>query len=177
MDILRAVQSRAGDILVRHNRFTTKRAGYLGVTKSLLFLRGLHRVKDMSGETNLATLLQNMQPSLDQRQFVFCCIDALRYEQLKVTPIGIFREAEGITIILDKHYADRESLPYSNIWALITLTVHSSLTAVGFLAAITNKLAAAGISVNPVAAYYHDHLFVPWTDRERAIDLLSEFSG
>lgn len=140
-------------------------------------LQRLHRVNNMSDETNLAALLQNMQPSLDQRQFVFCCIDALRYEELKVPPIGIFREAEGITIILDKHYADRESLPYSNIWALITLRVHSSLTAVGFLAAITNKLAAAGISVNPVAAYYHDHLFVPWTDRERAIDLLSEFSG
>jgi hypothetical protein len=39
--------------------------------------------------------------------------------------------------------------------------VHSSLEAVGFLAAITARLAKAGMGVNPVSAFFHDHLFVP----------------
>ncbi|NJP22142.1 MAG: ACT domain-containing protein [Hydrococcus sp. CRU_1_1] len=128
----------------------------------------------MNGETDLATLLKNMQPSCDRRMFVFCSIDETRYKQLKIVPMGIFRETEGITIIASQEDADLEALPYSDIWALITLTVHSSLTAVGFLAAITQKLAAAGISVNAISAYYHDHLFIPWNDRDRALNLLMD---
>ena len=53
---------------------------------------------------------------------------------------------------------------------MITLSVHSSLDAVGFLAAITNKLAAAAISFNPVSAYYHDHLFIPANRAEQAMN-------
>ena len=52
---------------------------------------------------------------------------------------------------------------------MITLTVHSSLEAVGFLAAITARLAAAGISVNAVSGFYHDHLFVPEHKADEAL--------
>jgi hypothetical protein len=48
---------------------------------------------------------------------------------------------------------------------------------VGFLAAITARLAQAGISLNAVSAYYHDHLFVPWENRERAMQILKELGG
>lgn len=43
---------------------------------------------------------------------------------------------------------------------MITFMNHSSLDAIGFLAAITTRLVAAGISMNAVSADYHDHLFV-----------------
>jgi hypothetical protein len=130
----------------------------------------------MNGETDLTTLLKNMKPSCDRKIFVFSSIDEVRYKQLKIFPVGIFRETEGITIIASKDDADSEALSYSDLWALITLTIHSSLTAVGFLAAITQKLAAAGISVNAISAYYHDHLLIPWNDRDRAMNLLVELT-
>lgn len=129
----------------------------------------------MAGETNLTWLLKNMRPRLDTRPFVFCSVEPDRYAALTVTPIGLFHETEGITLILEQPQADGLGLAYSGVWALITLTVHSDLAAVGFLAAITAKLAAAGLSVNPVAGYYHDHLFIPWPERERALALLDEF--
>ncbi|RVD48425.1 ACT domain-containing protein, partial [Mesorhizobium sp. M2D.F.Ca.ET.140.01.1.1] len=57
---------------------------------------------------------------------------------------------------------------------MITLNIHSSLEAVGFLAAITTRLAAAGMSVNPVSAFYHDHLFVPAERAEEAMAILAK---
>ena len=59
---------------------------------------------------------------------------------------------------------------------MITLTVHSSLEAIGFLAAITGRLAEAGISVNAVSAFYHDHLFVPEHRAEEALHHLQNVS-
>ncbi|MGL6341627.1 MAG: ACT domain-containing protein, partial [Waterburya sp.] len=41
---------------------------------------------------------------------------------------------------------------------------------------ITGKLAEHGISVNPISAYYHDHLFVPASRAQEAMELLQELS-
>jgi uncharacterized protein len=67
-------------------------------------------------------------------------------------------------------------LSYQFASRLITLTVHSSLDAVGFLAAITVRLAEAGISVNAVSAFYHDHLFVPDHRADQALSILRDMS-
>ena len=129
----------------------------------------------MNGETDLATLLRSMQPYLWEYPLIFCSIDPATYDRLKVLPIGMFREREGITLIVDQRQADQVGIPYTDLWACITLNIHSALTGVGFLAAISSRLAAAGLSVNPVSAYYHDHLFVLWIERERALQVLHEF--
>ncbi|TIV96455.1 MAG: ACT domain-containing protein, partial [Mesorhizobium sp.] len=60
---------------------------------------------------------------------------------------------------------------------MITLDIHSSLEAVGFLAAITAKLAAADMGVNPVSAFYHDHLFVPAERAEEALAILGQLAA
>jgi len=59
---------------------------------------------------------------------------------------------------------------------MITLTIHSDLNAVGFLASITKKLAEKGISVNAISAFYHDHLFVPYEKRIEVIKALKELT-
>jgi hypothetical protein len=60
---------------------------------------------------------------------------------------------------------------------MVTLTVHSALEAVGFVAAITTRLAAAGISVNAVSAFFHDHLFVPAERAEVTVEILSRMAA
>jgi len=127
----------------------------------------------MSGETNLQRLLANMQPELLEGEFVFCSVSPQAFDPLRIRPIGWFREAEGVTIIVERSVAEDEDLDYEFTSRMITLNIHSSLEAVGFLAAITSKLADAGISANTISAYYHDHLFVQ-TDRARAAMLLLE---
>jgi hypothetical protein len=118
-------------------------------------------VSSATGETNLNTLLASLQPHLMPGVFVFCSLPLDASPPTDVAPICQFKEAEGLTLIVEKHDADRAHLTYQFPCRLITLTVHSSLTAVGLLAAIAQALAAENISVNAVSAYYHDHLFVP----------------
>jgi hypothetical protein len=43
---------------------------------------------------------------------------------------------------------------------------------VGLTAAVSAALTREGISANVIAAYYHDHIFVPEADAERALDAL-----
>lgn len=55
---------------------------------------------------------------------------------------------------------------------MITCDVHSSLSAVGFLATIAARLTEVGISVNPVSGFFHDHLFVPEGREGEAMEAL-----
>ncbi|WAL60974.1 ACT domain-containing protein [Thermocoleostomius sinensis] len=130
----------------------------------------------MSGETNLDILLRSMQPILHDREYVFCSIRDQNYRNFNVDPVCLFKEDEGLTLILDRQQADAAGLPYISVFCMITLSVHSSLEAVGFLATITNKLAAHGISTNLVSAYYHDHLFVPALRAQEVMALLQELA-
>jgi len=130
----------------------------------------------MAGETNLSTLLTTMQPVLHPGDYAFCSLPHAGGYDPSLEPIGYFKEEEGLTLILPRPQADAAGLSYGAILALITLTVHSSLEAVGFLAAIATQLASHGISVNPVSAFYHDHLFVPAAQAEAAMALLQAFS-
>ncbi|WP_413990854.1 ACT domain-containing protein [Labrys okinawensis] len=131
----------------------------------------------MSGETNLARLLAAMTPALQPGRFVFATLPHGAATPASITPVMSFREAEGLTVILSEEAATQASLEGIFPSRMITLEVHSSLEAVGFLAAITRHLAAAGIGVNPVSAFYHDHLFVPAERAEEAMRLLTELSA
>jgi uncharacterized protein len=125
----------------------------------------------MSGETDLAKLLQDMKPERNPGEYVFCLVKS--YEQaVAFQPVCIFREKEGITVVLPRGQADAMSLRYPVVCAWITLTVHSSLEAVGLTAAVSRALAGEGLSCNVVAAYCHDHIFVPAPDAERAMKVL-----
>jgi uncharacterized protein len=129
----------------------------------------------MAGERDLAALLQNMNPEMRDGTFVFCTLAERAEIPATLTPLLTFREAEGTTLVIRREEAERLGLPHQFASRLITLTVHSSLEAVGFLAAITARLAGAGISVNAVSAFYHDHLFVPEHSADEALRLLQDF--
>ena len=117
-------------------------------------------------------MLAAIRPELDSRIYVYCTMP--EGQAGGIPHVFRFREKEGLTLVTSLETARARHLEYAYPCRLITLNVHSSLEAVGFLAAVTGKLAAAGVSVNAVSAYYHDHLFVPVESAQKAMDLLGE---
>jgi len=129
----------------------------------------------MPGETDLQKLLRGMKPELNEGEFAFCTVDSSQ-RAVALNPVCVFQEREAVTVILRKQQADEAALSYPVVCAWITLTVHSSLEAVGLTAAVSKALTDANISCNMVAAYYHDHIFVPMQDSKRAMDVLLQLT-
>lgn len=129
----------------------------------------------MSGEKDLEILLKSMKPKYNEGDYVFCAVKSL--DNIAVNNIVMsFAENEGITLILKKEIADELNLNYSVVMSWISLTVHSSLEAVGLTAAFAKALSDNEISCNVVAAFYHDHIFVNKKDADKAIAILNRFS-
>ncbi len=130
----------------------------------------------VTGERDLDALLSNMKPEMLNGTFVFCAIPQNEPVPAGLNPLLTFREQEGTTLVISREEAEAAGLRYAFPSRLITLTVHSALDAAGFLAAITARLAEAGISVNAVSAFHHDHLFVPADRADEAMAVLREAS-
>lgn len=130
----------------------------------------------MSGITELDELLKSMEPSLLESEFVFCTVKGVLADFISLEPVATFSESEGLTLVLEKSIAESAELSFEGTYRQITLTVHSSLEAVGLTAAVSNKLSINGISANVIAAYYHDHIFVQSHKADRALAALIEFT-
>jgi len=121
---------------------------------------------------DLNELLRGMNPETTKGEFVFITSK----KPLELESILTFKEKEGITYILEKELAIKNSFNIEGIWKMITLKVNSDLQAIGFLAKITEALAKEKISVNAVSAYYHDHLFVPKEKAKKALKILKNLT-
>ena len=132
----------------------------------------------MNAETDLATLIRNLEPRTLPNTYVFCSVEDADYGALsQAGPLASFAEAEGLSLVLTRESADEEGLAYEGTFRCISLQVHSSLEAVGLTAAVTGELAANDISANVIAGYHHDHIFVPSHQAEPALRLLETMSS
>jgi len=129
-----------------------------------------------SGEHDLNRLMAQMSPKLASSVYVFCSLDSRQAQNHSGSALMVFNEAEGVTLIVKKDYADSSGLEYEFPCCCITLEIHSALEAVGFLAAIVPALARQGMGVNPVSGFYHDHLFVPANRADDAMEVLKNLS-
>lgn len=130
----------------------------------------------MAAITDLDVLLKSMSPELIEGNYVFCTVDGALADYIQLDPIATFREKEGLTLVLAEGAALHAQLDFDCVFSLITLSVHSSLEAVGLTAAFATKLGSYGISANVIAGYYHDHIFVQKDKADEAMSALREFS-
>ena len=126
----------------------------------------------MTGETDLRALLAGMTPVLRPETYVFWTLPPGQSLPPGIAPFATVREDEGLTVVIERGLtwepADDDG------FRAITLGVHSSLAAVGFIAAITRVLADAGIPANVFAGYHHDHVLVPAARADRAMAVLRD---
>lgn len=121
----------------------------------------------MSPVRETAAMIRAMRPELAPGTFVFRSFaDAADAAPLLAEALASFREAEGLSLILPADEADPMAM------RCLTLQVHSALDGIGLTAAVAQALSEAGIPCNMVAAFHHDHVFVPAGLAERAVEVL-----
>lgn len=116
-------------------------------------------------------MVASMTPELRPGRFVFCALNDLPISTaMRDGAICLFREAEGVSVLLPVDLAEAEGLPVEMPMCQITLQVFSSLAGVGLTAGVSSALGTANIPCNMIAAALHDHVFVP---EDRATEALA----
>jgi len=127
----------------------------------------------VAGELDLSRLLAGLSPNLRDGEYVFCTFAGGQYgEHGELSPLAAFQEDEGMTLVVPRAKAEAAGGYYDGVFRCITLEVQSSLDAVGLTAAVSQALASAGIPANVIAAYHHDHVFVPAPRADEALAAL-----
>ena len=108
---------------------------------------------------------------LNKGEYVFCSIKDINKINIK-NIICSFKESKGYSIIISKDEATSNNLPFYFISAWITLNIDSKLDSVGLTSSFSRDLTKAGISCNVIAAYHHDHIFVPYKKKDEAMKIL-----
>ncbi len=112
------------------------------------------------GETDLAAMVSTL--SVQRRPGVFAYIAVeVPTPGLIAAAHAVVKEGRLTTIVLPVEAAERAGQATDVRFAWLTLTVQSSLDAVGLTAVVSARLADIGIPCNVLAGYHHDHLLVP----------------
>jgi hypothetical protein len=131
----------------------------------------------MGGEVDLPTLLRTLRPVLRAGEWVFVSLPPDVATAHRDAALASFGEDEGVSLVLPRAHADAHALPYDGAFRCVTLTVRSSLAAVGLTAAVAGALAARGIATNVIAAAHHDHVLVPSARADESVAALEALAG
>jgi hypothetical protein len=120
-------------------------------------------------------MLAGMKPILKEGTYFFCTTnDAIVVAALLHRSLAVFREEEGVALVLAEEDARRHGFDLSMPMCRIILEVFSALDGVGLTAGVATALADHGIPCNMIAAYHHDNVFVPEPMGLRAISILED---
>ena len=97
-------------------------------------------------------------------------------------PFMIFRDQREVTLLIEEddwkriRHAARDAKVEGG-YRLVTLDLELPWNVVGYLAQVTNILAAAGLSVGALSSFSRDHLLIKQNDLGSALRVLGEHVG
>lgn len=124
----------------------------------------------MTGETDVATMLASLQ--IERREPPVTVVHLQDPVELGDGVLAVLTEDEGTTAVVSIAEAERRGWPVEFRAAWLTVSVHSSLDAIGLTAALATALTERGIACNVLAGYFHDHLLVPLDRVDEAVECL-----
>lgn len=124
------------------------------------------------GETDLEVMLATLGVQRRPGVFAYIAVE-VPTPGLIAAAHALVREGRLTTIVLPVEAAERAGQSTAVRFAWLTLTVQSSLDAVGLTAEVSTRLAARRIPCNVLAGYHHDHLLVPVDRVDEAIEVLT----
>lgn len=120
-------------------------------------------------------MLASMEAMIEPGEVIFCStVDTSTIAAAAPLALATFCEAEGLSLILHVEDARALGFPCDLPMQRITLQVFSSLEGIGLTSAVARALTEAKIPCNMVAAFHHDHVFVPAHMADTAFDVLRQ---
>ena len=132
-----------------------------------------HYADAMSGETDLNAMLATLEVVRRPGTFVYVEVDTPAGIEVGDGIEALLNDGDSFTVVATIEAAERHGWDAEFPAAWLTLTVHSSLEAVGLTAAFAASLGEAEIPCNVIAGFRHDHILVPVAMAERAIGQLA----
>ncbi len=95
------------------------------------------------------------------------------------SPFLVFRDGREVTLLLEENDWQRirhlvRDAKIERGFRLVTLDIELPWSVVGYLARVTEILAASGIPVGALSSFSRDHLLIKQNDLGRALRVLSE---
>ena len=119
-------------------------------------------------------MISGMTPVVRPGIYVFISTDdPALFASLSSQAISTFKEEEGVSMLIPVELAEKTKLNVDHPMRCITLNVYSSLEGVGLTAAVSTALGDNAIPCNMVAAFHHDHVFVPSEMCDQAMEVLT----
>jgi len=128
------------------------------------------------GETDLDKMLASLRVERRPGVFTYVAV-AVPTPGLLAAAHAMVTEGETTTLVLPQEAAKRAGFTVDLEMAWLSLTVQSSLEAVGLTAAFAATLGEVGIPCNVLAGFHHDHILVPADRADDAIDALTVSSS
>ena len=128
------------------------------------------------GETDLEKMLATLRVERRPGVFAFVAVSAPAPDLVAAAHAMVI-EGELTTLVLPVAAAELAGLTTEPEMAWLSLTVQSSLEAVGLTAAFSKTLGEVGIPCNVLAGFHHDHILVPVDRAQDAVDALTVSSN